>query len=98
VSGLATAGKLIVSVHADPIQLNALSLLFGGRRYTKPHRHPIDSEDTLPSGLSEYPPEDRGRASRTGADAYRRMMQGKARCRIVLVTKDGFAQIPPNEA
>jgi D-arabinose 1-dehydrogenase-like Zn-dependent alcohol dehydrogenase len=32
VSGLATRGKLIVvGAPADPIQLNALSLLFGGR-------------------------------------------------------------------
>jgi D-arabinose 1-dehydrogenase-like Zn-dependent alcohol dehydrogenase len=32
------------------------------------------------------------------ADVYARMMQGKARFRIVLVTKDGFAQSPRNEA
>src|ERR1700726_2165825 len=49
VSGLATRGKLIVvGAPADPIQLNALSLLFGGRSvYGSLTGTPIDSEDTL---------------------------------------------------
>jgi hypothetical protein len=49
VSGLATRGKLIVvGAPADPIQLNVLPLLFGGRLICGSLTGtPIDSEDTL---------------------------------------------------
>jgi hypothetical protein len=43
----------------------------------------------LPLRPSEYPPDDRDSSSRTGWDAYARMMQGKARFRMVLATEDG---------
>jgi D-arabinose 1-dehydrogenase-like Zn-dependent alcohol dehydrogenase len=101
VSGLATRGKLIVvGAPADPIQLNALSLLFGGRLvYGSLTGTPIDSEDTLAfSVLANIRPMIETAPLEQAADAYARMMQGKARFRIVLVTKDGFAQSPRNEA
>ncbi len=101
VSGLATRGKLIVvGAPADPIQLNALSLLFGGRSvYGSLTGTPIDSEDTLAfSVLANIRPMIETAPLEQAADAYARMMQGKARFRIVLVTKDGFAQSPRNEA
>ena len=101
VSGLATRGKLIVvGAPADPIKLNALSLLFGGRSvYGSLTGTPIDSEDTLAfSVLANIRPMIETAPLEQAADAYARMMQGKARFRIVLVTKDGFAQSPRNEA
>ena len=101
VSGLATRGKLIVvGAPADPIQLNALSLLFGGRSvYGSLTGTPIDSEDTLAfSVLENIRPMIETVPLEQAADAYARMMQGKARFRIVLVTKDGFAQSPRNAA
>ena len=101
VSGLATRGKLIVvGAPADPIQLNALSLLFGSRLvYGSLTGTPIDSEDTLAfSVLANIRPMIETAPLEQAADAYARMMQGKARFRIVLVTKDGFAQSPRNEA
>src|SRR2546427_4495391 len=90
VSGLATRGKLIVvGAPADPIQLNALSLLFGGRSvYGSLTGTPIDSEDTLAfSVLANIRPMIETAPLEQAADAYARMMQGKARFRIVLVTK-----------
>ena len=101
VSGLATRGKLIVvGAPADAIQLNALSLLFGGRLvYGSLTGTPIDSEDTLAfSVLENIRPMIETVPLEQAADAYARMMQGKARFRIVLVTKDGFAQSPRNAA
>ena len=101
VSGLATRGKLIVvGAPADPIQLNALSLLFGSRLvYGSLTGTPIDSEDALAfSVLKNIRPMIETAPLEQAADAYARMMQGKARFRIVLVTKDGFAQSPRNEA
>jgi alcohol dehydrogenase, propanol-preferring len=101
VSGLATRGKLIVvGAPADPIQLNALSLLFGGRSvYGSLTGTPIDSEDALAfSVLANIRPKIETVPLEQAADAYDRMMQGKARFRIVLVTKDGFAQSPRNAA
>jgi D-arabinose 1-dehydrogenase-like Zn-dependent alcohol dehydrogenase len=101
VSGLATRGKLIVvGAPADPIQLNALSLLFGARSvYGSLTGTPIDSEDALAfSVLANIRPKIETVPLGQAADAYDRMMQGKARFRIVLVTKDGFAQSPGNAA
>src|SRR5467141_2481019 len=95
VSGLATRGKLIVvGAPADPIQLNALSLLFGGRSvYGSLTGTPIDSEDTLAfSVLANIRPMIETAPLEQAADAYARMMQGKARFRIVLVAKQGAAR------
>jgi D-arabinose 1-dehydrogenase-like Zn-dependent alcohol dehydrogenase len=95
VSGLATRGKLIVvGVPFDPIQLSAFPLVFGGRSiYGSLTGTPIDNEDTLAfSVLENIRPMIETVPLEQAADAYARMMQGKARFRMVLVTKDGAAQ------
>jgi alcohol dehydrogenase, propanol-preferring len=93
-SGLATRGKLIVvGVPPDPIQLNAFPLVFGGRSiYGSLAGTPIDSEDTLAfCVLENIRPMIETVPLQQAADGYARMMQGKARFRMVLVTKDGAA-------
>jgi len=89
VSGLAARGKLIVvGVPQDPIQLNAWPLVFGGRSiYGSLTGTPIESEDTLAfSVLENIRPMVETAPLEQAADAYARMMQGKARFRMVLVT------------
>ena len=90
VSGLAVRGKLIVvGVPQDEIKLNAFPLVFGGRSiYGSLTGTPIDGEDTLAfsvlSGvrsMNEVYPLERV------AEAYERMMSGKARFRVVLTTR-----------
>jgi len=93
-SGLAVRGKLIVvGVLGDPTQLNAFPLVFGGRSiYGSLTSAPIDNEDTLSfSVLKNIRPMIETLPLERAADAYARMMQGKARFRMVLVTKDGAA-------
>ena len=95
VSGLGVRGKLIVvGVPADPIQLNAFPLVFGGRSvYGSLTGTPIDAEDTLAfSVLENIRPMIETVPLEQAADAYGRMMQGKARFRMVLVTKNGVPQ------
>jgi propanol-preferring alcohol dehydrogenase len=95
VSGLAVRGKLIVvGVPQDQIGLNAFSLVFGGRSvYGSLTGTAIDQEDTLAfSALENIRPMIETVPLEQAADAYARMMQGKARFRMVLVTKDGIAQ------
>jgi propanol-preferring alcohol dehydrogenase len=95
VSGLAVRGKLIVvGVPQDPIQLNAFPLVFGGRSvYGSLTGTAIDQEDTLAfSVLENIRPMIETAPLEQAADAYARMMQGKARFRMVLLTKDGVAQ------
>jgi D-arabinose 1-dehydrogenase-like Zn-dependent alcohol dehydrogenase len=95
VSGLSARGKLIVvGVPGDPIQLNAFPLVFGGRSiYGSLTGTPIENEDTLAfSVLENIRPMIETVPLEQAADAYSRMMQGKARFRMVLVTKDGVAQ------
>src|ERR1700719_480183 len=95
VSGLAVRGKLIVvGVPADQIQLNAFPLVFGGRSvYGSLTGTAIEQEDTLAfSVLENIRPMIETAPLEQAADAYARMMQGKARFRMVLVTKDGVAQ------
>jgi alcohol dehydrogenase, propanol-preferring len=92
VSGLAVRGKLIVvGVPAEPIQLNAFPLVFGGRSvYGSLTGTPTDAEDTLAfSVLENIQPMIETVPLEHAADAYARMMEGKARFRMVLVTKDG---------
>jgi D-arabinose 1-dehydrogenase-like Zn-dependent alcohol dehydrogenase len=92
VSGLAVRGKLIVvGVPGDPIQLNAFPLVFGGRSiYGSLAGTAIDTEDVLAfSVLENIRPMIETLPLEQAADAYARMMQGKARFRMVLVTKDG---------
>ena len=94
VSGLAVRGKLIVvGVPQDQIQLNAFPLVFGGRSiYGSLTGTPIDGEDTLTfSVLENIRPMIETFPLEQAADAYARMMQGKARFRVVLVTKSGIA-------
>jgi propanol-preferring alcohol dehydrogenase len=94
VSGLAARGKLIVvGVPGDPIQLNAFPLVFGGRSiYGSLAGTAIDTEDVLAfSVLENIRPMIETLPLEQAADAYARMMQGKARFRMVLVTKDGAA-------
>jgi propanol-preferring alcohol dehydrogenase len=94
VSGLSARGKLIVvGVPGDPMQLNAFPLVFGGRSiYGSLTGTPIDSEDTLAfSVLENIRPMIETAPLERAADAYARMMEGKARFRMVLVTRDGAA-------
>src|SRR6202140_4870725 len=91
VSGLAARGKLIVvGVPQDQIQLNAFPLVFGGRSvYGSLTGTAIEQEDTLAfSVLENIRPMIEIVPLEEAADAYARMMQGKARFRMVLVTKD----------
>src|SRR6266852_3738063 len=95
VSGLAARGKLIVvGVPQDQIQLNAFPLVFGGRSiYGSLTGTPIDGEDTLAFSVQEnIRPMIETVPLEQAADAYARMMEGKARFRMVLVTKDGVAE------
>jgi D-arabinose 1-dehydrogenase-like Zn-dependent alcohol dehydrogenase len=89
VSGLAARGKLIViAVPSDPIQLNAVPLIFGGRSvYGTLAGTAIDSEDALAFSVREnVRPMIETVPLEQAADAYARMMDGKARFRMVLVT------------
>jgi propanol-preferring alcohol dehydrogenase len=93
--GLATNGKLIVvGVPQDPIQLNAFPLVFGGRSiHGSLTGTPIDGEDTLAfSVLENVRPTIETVPLEQAADAYARMMEGKARFRMVLVTENAGAQ------
>src|SRR6202047_2314265 len=92
VSGLSARGKFIlVGVPNDPIQLNAFPLIFGGRSiYGSLTGTPIESEDALAfSVLENIRPMIETAPLEQAADAYARMMQGKARFRMVLVTTNG---------
>jgi len=89
VAGLAARGKLIiVGVPNDEIRLNAFPLVFGGRSiYGTLTGTPIDSEDTLAfSVLENIRPMIETFPLEQAPDAYARMMQAKARFRMVLVT------------
>lgn len=94
VSGLAARGKfIVVGVPQEPIQLNAFPLVFGGRSvYGSLTGTPIDSEDALAfSVLENIRPMIESVALEHAAEGYARMMEGKARFRMVLVTKAGSA-------
>src|SRR5712672_4806376 len=94
VSGLAARGKLIVlGVPQDEIKLNAFPLIFGGRSiYGTLTGTPIDGEDTLAfSVLENIRPMIETFPLEQAVDAYARMMEGKARFRVVLVTNSGVA-------
>jgi propanol-preferring alcohol dehydrogenase len=98
VSGLAARGKLIVvGVPQDPMQLNAFPLVFGGRSvYGSLTGTAVETEDALAfSVLENIRPMIETVPLEEAADAYARMMQGKARFRMVLVTKNGAAQSVP---
>jgi alcohol dehydrogenase, propanol-preferring len=89
VSGLAARGKLIVvGVPQDQIQLSAFPLVFGGRSiYGTLAGTAIETEDTLAfSVLENIRPLIETVPLEQAADAYARMMKGKARFRMVLTT------------
>jgi propanol-preferring alcohol dehydrogenase len=95
VPGLAARGKLIVvGAPDDPIPLIATTLIFGGRSIQGSLTGtPIDCEDTLSfSVLENIRPMIETVPLEQAADAYARMMQGKARFRMVLVMKNGGTQ------
>ena len=97
VGGLAPRGKLIVvGLPHDQIRLDASTLVFGGRSISGSLTGtPIDSEDTLAfSVLENIRPMIETVPLEQAADAFARMMQGKARFRMVLVTEAGFAPPP----
>jgi D-arabinose 1-dehydrogenase-like Zn-dependent alcohol dehydrogenase len=101
VSGLATRGKLIVvGVPLDEMKLSAFPLVFGGRSiYGSLAGLAIDTEDALAfSVLEDIRPMIETFPLERADDAYARMMQGKARFRMVLVTKKGVAQGAQNAA
>ena len=88
VGGLALGGKLIILGVAEPFEVQQLQLL-GGRRSIAgwPSGSSIDSQDTLRfsaltgvRSMNEVFPLERA------AEAYARMMSGKARFRVVLTT------------
>jgi D-arabinose 1-dehydrogenase-like Zn-dependent alcohol dehydrogenase len=89
IGGLGVDGKLIVLGAADvPLEVTALALI-GGRRSIAgwPSGRSIDSQDTMNfsaltgvRSMNELFPLDRA------AEAYDRMMSGKARFRVVLTT------------
>ena len=98
VSGLSTRGKLIVvGVPPEPMQLSAFPLVFGGRSiYGSLAGTAIETEDALAfSVLENIRPMIETVPLERAAEAYDRMMKGKARFRMVLVTKDGVAQSGP---
>jgi propanol-preferring alcohol dehydrogenase len=91
VSGLAARGKLIVvGVPQDQMQLSAFPLVFGGRSiYGSLAGTAIDTEDALAfSVLQNIRPMIETVPLEQAADGYARMMQGQARFRMVLVTKE----------
>ena len=79
----------VVGVPQDEIRLNALPLVFGGRSiHGSLTGTPIDGEDTPAfSVLESIRPMIETVPLEQAADAYARMMQGKARFRMVLVTR-----------
>jgi D-arabinose 1-dehydrogenase-like Zn-dependent alcohol dehydrogenase len=89
VSGLSVRGKLIVlGVPADAIHLNAMPLVFGGRSiYGSLTGTAIDGHDTLAfSVLQNVRPMIETAPLDEAPNAYARMMEGKARFRMVLTT------------
>ena len=88
VPGLAAGGTLIVvAAPLDPIQVSAVPLIFGGRKiHGTLTGTAIDEEDTLAfSVLTNVRPRIETAPLDQAADAYARMMEGRARFRMVLV-------------
>jgi len=88
-SGLVARGKLIVvGVPQDEMQVSAVLLVFGGRSiYGALAGTAIDNEDTLAfSVLENIRPMVETVPLEQAGDAYGRMMDGKARFRMVLLT------------
>jgi propanol-preferring alcohol dehydrogenase len=85
--GLAVRGKLVVvGVSADAIPLNGVPLIFGGRSVIGSLTgRAIETQDTLDfSVLSDVRPMIETLPLQRAEEAYRRMMSGDARFRMVL--------------
>jgi propanol-preferring alcohol dehydrogenase len=85
--GLAVRGKLVaVGVSEDPIPLNGVPLIFGGRSVIGSLTgRAIETQDTLDfSVLADVRPIIETLPLAKAEEAYRRMMEGKARFRMVL--------------
>jgi len=97
VSGLGARGKLIVvGVPLEPMQLSAFPLVFGGRSiYGSLAGTAIETDVLAFSVLENIRPMIETVPFERAAEAYDRMMKGKARFRMVLVTKYGAAQGAP---
>ena len=89
IGGLAVDGKLlIVGAAHEPMALSSLLLIMGRRSIVGwPSGTSIDSEDTLAfSALTAIKPMIETMPLERAAEAYDRMMSGKARFRMVLTT------------
>ena len=90
IGGLGVNGKLIVvGASVEPLELNTIPML-GKRQSVQawPSGTSIDSEDTLAfSGLTGVHPMIETFPLEKAAEAYERMLSGKARFRMVLTTK-----------
>lgn len=89
VDGLGVNGKLLaVGISADPIEVSSAQLIRGRRSVQGwPSGTAADSEDTLGfSALAGVRPIIETMPLERAADAYERMMSGKARFRMVLTT------------
>jgi D-arabinose 1-dehydrogenase-like Zn-dependent alcohol dehydrogenase len=87
--GLAIDGKMLILGAADPLEVSPLQLL-GGRRSIAgwPSGRSIDSQDTMRfSALTGVRPMNEVFPLERAAEAYDRMMSGKARFRVVLTTE-----------
>jgi alcohol dehydrogenase, propanol-preferring len=90
--GLAVRGKLIVvGVAPDAIEISSAALVFGGRSiYGSLTGSAIDTQDTLAfSVLEDVRPMIEMLPLEKAPEAYARMIDGKARFRMVLVMKNG---------
>jgi D-arabinose 1-dehydrogenase-like Zn-dependent alcohol dehydrogenase len=86
--GLGIDGKMVILGVGEPLQVPPL-LLIGGRRSVTgwPAGRSIDSQDTLRfSALSGVRSMNELFPLERAAEAYERMMSGKARFRVVLTT------------
>jgi D-arabinose 1-dehydrogenase-like Zn-dependent alcohol dehydrogenase len=89
VGGLAPAGKLIINgVPEKPLNVNTIPLILGRRSIVGwPSGTGMDSEDTLNfSALTGIKPIVEQYPLEKAAEAFDRMMSGKARFRVVLTT------------
>ena len=90
IDGLGVDGKLlVVGASADPIEVSPFQLISARRSVQGwPSGSAIDSEDTLAfSALSGVRPMIETMPLERAAEAYERMMSGKARFRMVLTTE-----------
>jgi D-arabinose 1-dehydrogenase-like Zn-dependent alcohol dehydrogenase len=91
VGGLGTDGQfLVVGASMEPIEVSPLQLIPGRRSIAGwPSGTAIDSEDTLNfSALTDVRPRIEVYPLHRAAEAYERMMSGKARFRVVLQVSD----------